>query len=145
MGAVAAGSVLGYSSPASYQFRGNFRPENEVKSPMSEMPSFPLSLSSNKVSSSSSSEVLPETVDAGGIGGITGFNMSEFCNRTTLIPLGHDLHLTLYQLQWFSSLYAIGALLGGLITYPMLQYCGRKKTIVAAAAPAILGWILIGK
>ncbi|XP_077263174.1 trehalose transporter 1 isoform X2 [Temnothorax americanus] len=46
--------------------------------------------------------------------------------------------------MWIGSLMPLSALVGGIAGGPLIEYIGRKKTILATALPFIGAWLLIG-
>ena len=47
------------------------------------------------------------------------------------------------QGSWFGSLATIGAMVGSFLGGWLVQYIGRRKTLIGTAVPFILGWFLI--
>ncbi|XP_076055623.1 facilitated trehalose transporter Tret1-like [Oratosquilla oratoria] len=54
-----------------------------------------------------------------------------------------NLHITLEENAWFSSIMCIGALAGGPLGGVLMKNLGRKGTIIASCIPYLSGWILI--
>ncbi|XP_076055622.1 facilitated trehalose transporter Tret1-like [Oratosquilla oratoria] len=54
-----------------------------------------------------------------------------------------NLHITLEENTWFSSIIGIGALAGGPLGGVLMKNLGRKGTIIASCIPYLSGWILI--
>ncbi|XP_076055621.1 facilitated trehalose transporter Tret1-like isoform X2 [Oratosquilla oratoria] len=55
-----------------------------------------------------------------------------------------NLHITLEENAWFSSIMSIGGLAGGPLGGVLMKNLGRKGTIIASCIPYLSGWILIG-
>ncbi len=45
---------------------------------------------------------------------------------------------------WVASSPPMASFIGTIISGPLLQYCGRQKTLVLLTLPYISGWVLIG-
>ncbi|KAL6266492.1 hypothetical protein P5V15_003341 [Pogonomyrmex californicus] len=54
-----------------------------------------------------------------------------------------DFEVTKQMGMWIGSLMPLSALVGGIAGGPLIEYIGRKKTILATAFPFIGAWILI--
>lgn len=52
-------------------------------------------------------------------------------------------YLYIFQASWVGGLMPLAALAGGLLGGPLVDYIGRRKTILFSAPPFFLGWILI--
>ena len=53
------------------------------------------------------------------------------------------LSITPEEGSWVGSLLALGAMLGALVSGPMADKLGRKKSLLFLAAPFLLSWVLI--
>ncbi|KAA5589593.1 sugar porter family MFS transporter, partial [Pseudomonas aeruginosa] len=47
------------------------------------------------------------------------------------------------QASWIGSLMPLAALAGGVIGGPLVDYLGRRRTILLIAPPFCVGWIVI--
>lgn len=54
------------------------------------------------------------------------------------------MHHLLLQASWISSLMPLCALIGGLLGGPMIEYIGRKMTIMSTSVLFVISWLLIG-
>ncbi|XP_017754191.1 PREDICTED: facilitated trehalose transporter Tret1-2 homolog [Eufriesea mexicana] len=57
-------------------------------------------------------------------------------------PLGRPI--TPDEKSWIGSLIAVGAIIGSFVAGYLAERLGRKWTLLSAAAPFLIGWILIG-
>lgn len=48
-----------------------------------------------------------------------------------------------YQASWIGSLMPLAALAGGIIGGPLVDYIGRRRTLILLAPPFFVGWMLI--
>lgn len=53
--------------------------------------------------------------------------------------------MTTLELSWFTSVFALGALVGGLVSGPMQNLLGRRGALLASALPSLLGWCMTGE
>lgn len=140
MGALAAGIVIGYASPATYQLRDHVYELNTT---------YELNLQSYPHEASNLTE------NEGRFGqNYFNYNLSHsFHNSSSfitgsenLVEVGNPpLKLNPDELSWFSASLNIGALLGSLLASPMLNLMGRKGAMISATIPNLLGWLLLGK
>lgn len=47
-------------------------------------------------------------------------------------------------ISWIASSPPLASFIGTIVSGPLLQYCGRQKTLVILTLPLIAGWLLIG-
>uniref|UniRef100_A0A2M4D9Q6 Putative facilitated trehalose transporter tret1 n=1 Tax=Anopheles darlingi TaxID=43151 RepID=A0A2M4D9Q6_ANODA len=62
------------------------------------------------------------------------FMLSSFLFLSTSAPQG----------SWVGGIMPLAGLAGGILGGPMIEYLGRKNTILATATPFIISWLLIG-
>ncbi|KAF2351176.1 Sugar/inositol transporter, partial [Trinorchestia longiramus] len=55
-----------------------------------------------------------------------------------------EIVMTTQELSWFMSVFALGALVGGLMSSPFMNKVGRKGTMLASSIPSIVGWLMTG-
>ncbi|XP_047513658.1 facilitated trehalose transporter Tret1-like isoform X1 [Pieris napi] len=72
---------------------------------------------------------------------IVGF--SSGYTSPALPSMNATLSITNEESSWVGGLMPLAALIGGIIGGPLIEYLGRKKTIIGIAIPFFLGWILI--
>lgn len=46
--------------------------------------------------------------------------------------------------SWVGGIMPLAGLIGGVLGGPLIEYLGRKTTILATAVPFMLSWLLIG-
>nr|CAD7265743.1 unnamed protein product [Timema shepardi] len=59
------------------------------------------------------------------------------------IQANDSLWLDSEQISWFTSIFAISAPFGCLISWPLLDLTGRKTTLLLINLPNLVGWLLI--
>ena len=136
LGILSVGTCLGYSSPAGFQLR-----EDESTTNSSSVRASPLGINllHFPLQTSDHSEA--------------GLIQTNIYNYRTLndsesgdnIVFNDDLTLTTSQLSWFSSSFNLGALVGGLISSPMMNFIGRRGSMIVSLIPSTAGWLLLGK
>ncbi|XP_049877868.1 facilitated trehalose transporter Tret1-like [Pectinophora gossypiella] len=72
---------------------------------------------------------------------IVGF--SSGYTSPALPKMNATLSLTIEEESWIGGLMPLAALVGGICGGPLIEYIGRKRTIMAIALPFSLGWVLI--
>lgn len=136
MGALTAGTVIGYASPASYQLRGFELGENGTASS---------SLRPYLLGASNSSENR-DWSDLNYYNYNLSRSLAGGLNPTLTsgdLEDGGALKLNPVELSWFSASLNIGALLGSLLASPMLNLMGRKGAMITSTIPCLLGWLLL--
>lgn len=61
----------------------------------------------------------------------------------TLPDMQREKVLDKDQASWFGSLATIGAMFGSMLGGWLVEYLGRRKTLIGTAVPYLLGWFLI--
>jgi len=51
--------------------------------------------------------------------------------------------ISVQQASWVGGIMPLAGLIGGVMGGPMIEYMGRKNTILATAVPFIVAWLLI--
>ncbi|XP_018014944.2 sugar transporter ERD6-like 6 [Hyalella azteca] len=69
--------------------------------------------------------------------GKTTFGSVEESSGTTIVMSSEDL-------AWFMSVYALGMLLGGLLSGALMNAVGRRGALLVSALPSLLGWLMTG-
>ncbi|XP_072944070.1 facilitated trehalose transporter Tret1-like isoform X2 [Epargyreus clarus] len=72
---------------------------------------------------------------------IVGF--SSGYTSPALPSMNVTLSLTTEENSWIGGLMPLAALVGGVLGGPLIEYLGRKVTIMCTAVPFFIGWILI--
>ncbi|XP_045497421.1 facilitated trehalose transporter Tret1-like isoform X2 [Colias croceus] len=72
---------------------------------------------------------------------IVGF--SSGYTSPALPSMNQTLHMTNEENSWVGGLMPLAALLGGILGGPLIEYLGRKRTIICTAIPFFIGWMLI--
>ncbi|GBP39807.1 Facilitated trehalose transporter Tret1 [Eumeta japonica] len=74
---------------------------------------------------------------------IVGF--SSAYTSPALVTMEHSEYITVSKEEatWVGGLMPLAALVGGVIGGPLVDYIGRRRTILLTAPPFLLGWILI--
>ncbi|XP_050666262.1 facilitated trehalose transporter Tret1-like [Leptidea sinapis] len=72
---------------------------------------------------------------------IVGF--SSGYTSPALPSMNETLTLTSEEGSWVGGLMPLAALIGGIIGGPLIEYLGRKGTIMSTAIPFFVGWMLI--
>ncbi|XP_018028255.1 facilitated trehalose transporter Tret1-like [Hyalella azteca] len=52
--------------------------------------------------------------------------------------------MTSEELSWFMSVFALGALVGGLLSGLLINAMGRRGALLVSAVPSLLGWLMTG-
>ncbi|KAF2356111.1 Sugar/inositol transporter [Trinorchestia longiramus] len=125
MSAVGAGAVLGFNSPASFQLRVAHTGANGSTTNQSDD------------SFVNVQQLWPSyTANQGA---------DFFFNATDVRATSHDeIVMSTEELSWFMSVFALGALVGGLMSSPLMNTVGRKGTLLASSIPSIAGWVMTG-
>lgn len=74
---------------------------------------------------------------------IIGFSSAYTSPALVTMENSTVITVTKEQGSWIGSLMPLAALAGGIIGGPLVDYIGRRKTIIFIAPPFFLGWILI--
>lgn len=130
-GALATGAVVGFSSPANYQF-------HQVQAVLAKASVFNYCTSNLDQTYPNLVTKSEPTIETAALNS----------TATTLKNWNFESErfvLDTVEISWFSSVYCIGAFVGAMLSNPMSHYLGRKKTLILAVVPAIIGWALIGK
>lgn len=72
---------------------------------------------------------------------IVGF--SSGYTSPALQTMNATIDITSEEESWVGGLMPLAALVGGIIGGPLIEYIGRKLTIMTVAVPFFIGWILI--
>ncbi|XP_038208433.1 facilitated trehalose transporter Tret1-like [Zerene cesonia] len=72
---------------------------------------------------------------------IVGF--SSGYTSPALLSMNQTLSMTNDENSWVGGLMPLAALLGGILGGPLIEYLGRKMTILCTAIPFFIGWMLI--
>ncbi|XP_013191248.1 facilitated trehalose transporter Tret1 [Amyelois transitella] len=75
---------------------------------------------------------------------IIGFSSGYTSPALITMENSTALSITKEQASWVGSLMPLAALAGGVIGGPLVDYIGRRRTILFTAPPFFIGWILIG-
>ena len=136
LGILSLGACLGYSSPAGFQFR-----EDEASNSSSVVRMSPLGMALSYYTTIYDEQKYDVSMQKSYYSYRT-LNDSESNDKSIF---NDDLTLTTSQLSWFTSSYNLGALVGGLISSPIMRYIGRRASMIASLVPSTLGWMLLGK
>lgn len=60
-----------------------------------------------------------------------------------VLTMNITLDITKEEITWVGGLMPLAALVGGIVGGPLIEYLGRKKTIMGTAVPFTIGWMLI--
>ncbi|KAL4702957.1 hypothetical protein ACJJTC_008735 [Scirpophaga incertulas] len=74
---------------------------------------------------------------------IIGFSSAYTSPALVTMENSTTISVTKEQASWVGSLMPLAALAGGVIGGPLVDYIGRRKTILFTAPPFFLGWMLI--
>ncbi|XP_075971858.1 facilitated trehalose transporter Tret1-like [Anticarsia gemmatalis] len=74
---------------------------------------------------------------------IIGFSSAYTSPALVTMKNSTDITVTDEEGSWIGSLMPLAALAGGVIGGPLVDYIGRRRTILFIAPPFFLGWILI--
>ncbi|CAH0592400.1 unnamed protein product [Chrysodeixis includens] len=74
---------------------------------------------------------------------IIGFSAAYTSPALVTMTNSTIISVTEEQASWVGSLMPLAALVGGIIGGPLVDYIGRRRTILFLAPPFFLGWILI--
>jgi hypothetical protein len=157
---IAVGAVLGFNSPASFQLRAahDLITANQTK----------VFIHDNNTHYKDSNGQLSYEND-GVLYNLTPGNFS-YGNNTTINLLdsqimtdtdmfdGHSTYkgeqpleagaspmvMTSEELSWFMSVFASGALVGGLLSGLLMNAVGRRGALLVSAVPSLLGWLMTG-
>ena len=77
-------------------------------------------------------------------GCITGTVLGWTSPSNPLLKDGqYGFHISDEELAWIGSIMAIGAIVGAPLVGWMVDFFGRKKTILILLVPCLIGWALI--
>ncbi|CAH2050319.1 unnamed protein product, partial [Iphiclides podalirius] len=74
---------------------------------------------------------------------IVGFSSAYTSPALVTMENSTSISITEEQASWVGGLMPLAALAGGVIGGPLVDYIGRRKTILFTAVPFFVGWILI--
>ncbi|XP_026731363.1 facilitated trehalose transporter Tret1-like isoform X2 [Trichoplusia ni] len=74
---------------------------------------------------------------------IIGFSSAYTSPALVTMMNSTEISVTQEQGSWVGSLMPLAALVGGVIGGPLVDYIGRRRTILFLAPPFFLGWMLI--
>ncbi|KAG7310734.1 Facilitated trehalose transporter Tret1 [Plutella xylostella] len=75
---------------------------------------------------------------------IVGFSSAYTSPALVTMENSTYISVTKEQASWVGGLMPLAALAGGIIGGPLVDYIGRRRTILFTAPPFLVGWILIG-
>ncbi|XP_073957880.1 facilitated trehalose transporter Tret1-like isoform X2 [Choristoneura fumiferana] len=74
---------------------------------------------------------------------VIGFSSAYTSPALVTMQNSTEIHVTNEEASWVGGLMPLAALAGGVVGGPLVDYIGRRRTILFTAPPFFVGWILI--